>query len=385
MAKRDFYEVLGLTKGASKDEIKSAYRKLAKKYHPDINKEPGAEEKFKEVQEAYDVLYDDKKREMYDQFGMAAFEQGASTGGQGNPFSGSGFSGAGFGGVNLNDIFNQFFGGGGMGGFSSGRGSQSGPRRGEDSLMRVKVNFMDAILGKKVKIPVTYDEECQSCKGTGAKDGTHLKTCTKCNGNGYIRTTQRTMFGMMENESVCPECQGSGKVITDMCRDCNGKGYNRVKKDIEVNIPAGINAGQQIRVKGKGSRGYNGGENGDLYLEIIINPHEYFKRDGNDIHIDVPLNFIDVTLGTKIDVPTVYGDVEVNVPAGTQPTAVLLLKGRGIKDLRKGTPGNQYIHIKVETPTKLSKEQKELLEKYRETLKKDDDGIFAKFKKKFAK
>lgn len=385
MAKRDFYEVLGLTKSASKDDIKSAYRKLAKKYHPDINKEPGAEEKFKEVQEAYDVLYDDKKREMYDQFGMAAFEQGASTGGAGNPFNGGGFSGAGFGGVNFDDIISSFFGGGMGGGMRGGQRRSAGPTKGDDQLMRVKINFMDAILGKKVSIPVTYDEKCEKCHGTGAKSDAHVKTCTRCKGTGYIKSTQRTLFGMMESQSECPDCHGSGKIILEKCSECGGAGYKRVKKDVEVNIPAGINAGQQIRVKGKGSRGINGGDNGDLYLEMIINPHEHFKRDGNDIHIDIPLSIIDITLGTKIDVPTVYGDVEVTVPAGTSPTAVLLLKGKGVKDLRTQMPGNEYIHLKVETPQKLNNEQRELLEKFRDSLNKTQESVFSKFKKIFKK
>ena len=379
MAKRDFYEVLGLTKGASKDDIKSAYRKLAKKYHPDINKEPGAEEKFKEVQEAYDILYDDQKRQMYDQFGMAAFEQGASTGGAGNPFQGGGFSGQGFGDINLNDIFNSFFGGG-----RSSRGASRGPQRGDDTAMRVRIDFMDAILGKKISVPITYDETCSKCNGTGAKSPSDIHTCSRCGGTGYIRTQQRTLFGMMENQSVCPDCGGSGKVIADKCPECGGKGYKRVKRDVEVNVPAGINAGQQIRLKGKGGRGYLGGENGDLYLEIVINPHDFFKRDGNDIHMDIPLSFIDVTLGTSIIVPTVYGDVEVKIPEGSQPNAVLRLKGRGIKDMRKGTPGDMYLHLQVETQTKLSKEQKEILEKYKATIK-DGDGVYDKFKKRFRK
>lgn len=376
MAKRDFYEVLGVNKSASKDEIKSAYRKLAKKYHPDINKEPGAEEKFKEVQEAYDILYDDKKRQMYDQFGMAAFEQGASTGGAGNPFSGAGFSGQGFGDVDLGDIFSSFFGGG------RSRRQDFGPQRGDDTLQRIRVQFMDAVLGKKVLVPVSYDEKCSKCNGTGAKDANSLKTCTNCSGKGYIRTQQRTLFGVMEGQSVCPTCGGRGKIVTDKCPECDGKGYKHIKRDMEVNIPAGINAGQQILVRGKGERGRNGGDNGDLYLEIVIIPHEFFKRDGNDIHIDVPISFVDAVLGKKVDVPTVYGMAEVEIPAGTQPNQILRLKGRGIKDMRKGTPGDEYIHVIVKTPTKVSKEQKELLQKY-QSLEKKEDSFFEKFKASF--
>ena len=379
MAKRDFYEVLGVNKSASTDEIKSAYRKLAKKYHPDINKEPGAEEKFKEVQEAWDVLGDEKKRQMYDQFGMAAFEQGASTGGAGNPFSGAGFGSQGFGGVDLGDIFNSFFGGG-----RSSRRANVGPQRGEDTLQRIRVQFMDAIMGKKVLVPVEYDEPCKTCGGSGAKNASSIKTCPKCGGRGYINVQQRTLFGMMESQQVCPDCGGKGKIITDKCPDCNGKGYTHVKRDMEVNIPAGINQGQQIRVRGKGEHGINGGENGDLYLEIVIVPHQYFKRDGNDIHMDIPISFVDATLGKKIDVPTVYGTCEVEIPAGTQPNSILRLKGRGIKDMRKGTPGDQYLHVLIKTPTKLSKEQKKLLEQYRDSEGKDE-SIFDKFLKAFKK
>lgn len=379
MAKRDFYEVLGISKSASKDEIKSAYRKLAKKYHPDINHDADAPEKFKEVQEAYDILYDDKKRQMYDQFGMAAFENGGSTGGAGNPFQGGGFSSQGFGGVDLGDIFNSFFGGG------STRSSQNyGPQRGNDTLSRVRISFMDAINGKTITMPITYDENCSTCGGTGAKTSNDIKTCPDCGGRGYIRTQQRTIFGVMENQTTCPKCGGTGKIITDKCPDCGGKGYKRVKKDMDVNIPAGINSGQQLRVAGKGERGVNGGPNGDLFLEIIVSPHQYFTRDGNDIHIEIPLDFVDAILGVKIDVPTVYGDCEVEIPAGTQPNQIIRLKGRGVKDLRKGTPGDEYVHIKLQTPTKISKEQRKLLEEYKKSETKGE-SFFEKFKKAFKK
>ena len=378
MAKRDFYEVLGVNKSSSKDEIKSAYRKLAKKYHPDINKEPGAEEKFKEVQEAWDVLGDDKKRQMYDQFGMAAFEQGASTGGAGNPF-GAGFGSQGFGDINLGDIFSSFFGGG-----RSSRRTNVGPQKGEDVLQRIRVQFMDAILGKKVLVPVEYDEPCKTCGGTGAKSPSAIKTCPKCGGRGYVNVQTRSLFGMMETQQVCPDCRGSGKIITDKCPDCQGKGYTHIKRDMEVNIPAGINQGQQIVVRGKGGHGINGGPSGDLYLEIVLVPHPNFKRDGNDIHIDIPISFVDATLGKKIDVPTVYGTCEVEIPAGTQPNQILRLKGRGIKDMRKGTPGDEYIHVQIKTPTKLTKEQKKLLEEYQKTEGKEE-SIFDKFIKSFKK
>jgi molecular chaperone DnaJ len=360
--KRDFYEVLGVSKTATKDEIKSAYRKLAKQYHPDLNKSPDAPKKFEEIQEAYDVLYDDNKRKQYDQFGMAAFEQGASTGGAGNPFAGGDFSGQGFGDVDLNDIFQSFFGGGG--GQRRARNDGS-PRKGEDTLFRVKIDFMDAINGRHVTIPLTYDEPCSNCHGTGADTPNDVDVCPDCGGSGYVRQRQQTIFGVMESTGPCPRCHGTGKIVRNRCHVCGGSGYNRVHKDLDVNIPAGIASGQQIRVSGKGQRGTNGGPNGDLYVEVQVQPHETFKREGNDIHIDVPLSFVDCALGVTIDVPTVYGDVSVEIPEGTQPEGILKLRGKGVKDLRTGRPGDEYLHIKVKTPTNLTKSEKDLLDEFR--------------------
>lgn len=377
MAKRDYYEVLGVSKSASKDEIKSAYRKLAKQYHPDINKSPDAPKKFEEIQEAYDILYDDNKRKTYDQFGMAAFEQGASTGGAGNPFTGGGFQGAGFGDIDLGDIFSSFFGGGGS------RSGAHGPQKGEDRIQRVRINFMDSITGRKVVIPVNYEEECPHCHGSGAESPSDVVTCPKCRGTGTVRVQTRTIFGVMQQESTCPDCGGSGKSIKNRCHQCGGSGYTKIHKDLEVNIPAGISNGQQIRLSGKGGRGYSGGPNGDLYVEILVKEHEFFKRDGNDIHIDIPLSFIDCALGTEIDVPTVYGDVKVVVPEGTQPEQILKLKDRGVKDLRSGRPGSEFIHIKVKTPTSLSKEQKQLLKSFQGIEDAKKENIFRKWKKKF--
>ena len=373
-AKRDYYEVLGISKTASKDEIKSAYRKLARKYHPD-NKETGDENKFKEVQEAYDILYDDEKRSAYDQFGHAAFEQAGGNPGQGNPFQG-GFSGF-DGGVDLNDIFSSFFGGGSR--RSTRR--QSGPQKGNDSFIRIKIDFMDAINGRDLDLPLTVEETCPTCNGTGAKTPNDIKTCPRCNGSGYIKTQRRSLFGVMESQDVCPDCGGTGKIITDKCPDCGGKGYIKKKITIKVHIPAGINEGQQIRVQGRGERGINGGPNGDLYVEIVIKPHSSFKRDGDDIHIEVPLDFVDACLGTKIDVPTVYSDVNLTIPAGTQPGQILRMKGQGVKNLRTGKPGDHYIHLIIKTPTALNKEQKELLVKFKEAGK--STSFFDKFKKAF--
>ena len=372
--KRDFYDVLGISKSASKDDIKASYRKLAKQYHPDLNKAPDAEKKFKEVQEAYDILFDEQKRAAYDQFGHAAFDQ---QGGGGNPFQGGGFGGfSGFQDVDLGDVFGSFFGGG------QRRSRQpSGPQRGADTQMRLRIDFMDAINGKKLTIPIQYDESCLTCAGSGARSSSDLETCRQCNGSGRQRVRQRTILGMMETEAVCDNCQGRGKKIKATCATCQGKGYNRTKTDIEVNIPAGINTGQQIRISGKGERGDLGGPNGDLYLDISINKHPHFNREGNDIHLEIPISFVDATLGVTLDIPTVYGDVSLMIPAGTQPDKVLKVKGKGVKDLRGQAPGDQYIHLKIETPTNLSKKQKDLLESFRSD--EQQETSFKKFKKFF--
>ncbi|MEG0034326.1 MAG: molecular chaperone DnaJ [Bacilli bacterium] len=376
--KRDYYETLGVQRTATKDEIKSAYRKLAMKYHPDRNKEPGAEKKFMEVQEAYDVLYDDQKRKTFDQFGSAAFDQNGSASGfgGGNPFQG-GFGNFG----DLNDIFSQMF-GGGMGG---GRNSQrNGPNRGDDTLMRVKVSFIDAIMGKKITIPVTYDKVCDTCNGTGAKSSSDIKTCSHCGGSGYVRTTKQTLFGAMESETTCPYCGGTGKIIANKCPDCGGTGSKRVKENIDIAIPAGINAGQQIRVKGKGMKGSNGGSNGDLYIEIVIQEDNIFKRDGNDIHLNLEIDFVDAALGISMDVKTVYDTISLKIPAGSQPNTVLKLSGKGIKDMRNGRPGDEYVHIIIKTPTNLNTKQKECLNDFKINSN-SQNNPFSRFKDKLKK
>ncbi len=368
--KRDYYEVLGLKKGASKDEITKAYRTLAKKYHPDINKSPDAPQKFEEIQEAYDVLKDDAKRAQYDRFGQAAFEQGSSMGGAGNPF-GNGFASGGFGDVDLGDIFSSFF-GGGMGGRRTR--ASSGPRKGEDALYRIKISFMDAVNGKTVTIPVTYDEPCEHCHGTGAESPNDYRSCPDCGGTGRVRTRQQTLFGVMEQESACPRCHGTGKIATKPCSSCGGQGYSRVRKDLEVKIPAGIASGQQIRVQGRGGRGSGGGPNGDLYVEVSVDPDSRFTREGNDVHSNIALSFPDCALGTEVDVETVYGTLEVVVPSGTQPGQILKLKGKGIKDLRTGKPGDHYLHVEVRTPTDLTDREKELLKEFQAEEEKKSSG-----------
>ena len=375
-SKRDFYEVLGVNKNATKDEIKSAYRKLAKKYHPD-NKETGDEAKFKEVQEAYDILFDDQKRSAYDQFGHAAFEQGAGGPGAGNPFSGfGGFDGEG---VDLGDIFSQFFGGG-----SRRSRTQAGPQRGDDVSMRLRVDFMDVVEGKDTEVTFDFDDECPHCHGSGAETPSDVKTCPTCHGKGTVTRQQRSIFGVVENQTICPECNGKGKIISRKCSTCGGTGYNRIKKTVKIHIPAGINNGQQIRLQGMGEAGINGGPHGDLYIEINIKPHQFFKREGNDIHVEVPIDFTDAILGNKVEIPTVYGDVLLTIPDGTQVGTILRMKGRGIKDLRTQKPGDQYVHLQIKIPTSLNKKQKEALQSYVDASKKEDNP-FTKFMKSFKK
>lgn len=369
MAKRDYYEVLGIQKGASDDEIKKAYRKMAKKYHPDINKEKDAEEKFKEVNEAYEVLSDPQKKATYDQFGHAGMD-GAQFGG------GQGFGGAGFGG--FEDIFGSFFGGGFGGG--SGRRQQSGPRKGNDRFMQMRVEFMDAIFGKSETVTLEVDEQCSHCHGSGAESASDVETCPTCHGSGRVVTQQRTPFGTFQSEAACPECNGSGKRIKKKCHKCNGKGYEHKRVKLDIKIPAGIQSGQQVRVPNKGERGSNGGPNGDLYIEILVSRHKNFVRDGNDIRISIPISAVDAALGCEVDVPTVYGDVSLKIPAGTQHGTQMRLRDKGVKSPR-GAQGDQYVEIRVEIPTKLTKEEKELYEKLKKAGK--EESVFDKFKKAF--
>lgn len=368
--KRDYYDVLGVSKSATDAEIKKAYRKMAKKYHPDVCKEADAEEKFKEVQEAYDVLSDANKKAAYDRYGHAAFEQGAGG------FGGGSYGGfGGFEDVDLGDIFGSFFGGGAR------QQRRTGPMRGDDRFIQLEIDFMDAIKGKKTEIKINYDEQCVHCHGTGAKSEHDVTTCPRCNGTGTIRTQQRSPFGTFVNQTTCPDCQGTGKVIKNKCPHCKGNGYVNKNITVELNIPAGINTHQQLRVAGKGHRGSNGGANGDLYVEIYVKAHKHFKREGKNIYITVPVSSVDTTLGCEVDVPTVYGDVTMKIPEGTQSGTTLRLKGKGVKDLRSDNYGDQFVNIEVKIPTKLSKEEKELYQKLRNIQKKE--SIFEQFKKSF--
>lgn len=373
--KRDYYEVLGLTKSASEDDIKKAYRKLAKKYHPDVNKAADAEAKFKEINEAYEVLSDPQKKATYDQFGHAGMDG----------FQSGGFS-SGFGGMNmddLGDIFSRFMGGmGGFSGFNFGGSSsrRSGPLKGDNRYMTMDIDFLDSVHGVDKLVNITVDKMCSHCDGTGAASKADIETCPTCRGSGRVTRQSRTPFGVIQQQTVCPDCRGTGKRIKKVCPHCNGNGYNTIKEQVEVSIPAGIGSGQQVRLAGYGERGENGGPNGDLYIEIRVRPHKYFTREGNNIRISVPISALDATLGTIVDVPTAYGDVEMSVPAGTQPGQQLRLKGYGIKDLRTNNVGDQYVEIQIEIPKKLTREEKELYEKLANRKK---ESVFEKFKKNF--
>ncbi len=375
--KRDFYEVLGVDKNTSQDDIKKAYRTLAKKYHPDINKEPGAEAKFKEVQEAYDVLSDEKKKQLYDQFGHAGVDPQAA----GNPEGFGGFGGGGDFNINLGDIFNSFFGGGPR----ESNARRNGPTKGEDKFYQMKISFMDSVNGKSTEISINQDVDCSVCHGSGAKTPNDIETCSRCRGTGTITSQTRTPFGVFQNQSVCPECGGQGKKIKAKCSHCEGKGFERVKTTIDLKIPAGINSQQQLRVPGKGGRGANGGPNGDLYVEIIVADDPIFKRSGLDIYVEIDISFPDAVLGCTLDIPTVYGDVEFKVPEGTSDGQKFRIKGKGIKELRGTSMGDQYIVVNVKTPTKLSKEEKELYEKLRNIEKNNGNSLFSKFRKAFKK
>ena len=364
MSKRDYYEVLGVSKTATQDELKKAYRKLARKYHPDLNKDnEEAAEKFKECNEAYSVLSDDQKRAQYDQFGHAAFENGGMGGGGG--FGGAGGFG-GFGGSGMEDIFDMFFGGqGGRG----GNRAKSGPQRGADLRFDLEITFEEAAFGLEKEINLYRDETCAHCHGEGAEPGSKVESCPECNGTGYVRFTQNTMFGQMVNERPCSRCKGDGKIISEPCKECRGKGTVKRNKKLKVKIPAGVDNGSRLRVSGEGEAGAKGGPSGDLYVYLYVKPHKFFERDGTTVLCEVPINIVQATLGADIKVPTLDGQVTMKVPEGTQPGKVLRLKGKGIPSLRGGSRGDQLVRIKVVVPTKLSDKQKDALRKFADISK----------------
>ena len=356
---KDFYKTLGVDKGASKEEIKKAYRKLAMKYHPDQNKDNAeAEAKFKEISEAYDILKDDQKRAAFDQFGSAAFEGGAGPGG----FSGGGFGGgAGFSGFSdiFEDMFGDFMGGGGA------RGGQSGPGRGSDMQYTMEISLEEAHKGIEKTIKVPVHETCGSCKGSGAKPGTGEETCPTCDGAGRMRAQQ----GFFTIERACPTCNGAGKIIRDPCDVCSGSGRVRKEKSLKVKIPAGIESGRRIRLAGEGEAGMRGGPSGDLYVLLAVKPHKFFKRDGANLQGRVPIPMTTASLGGDVEVPTIAGSrTKIKIPPGTQTGQQLRLKGLGMPVLRSDAVGDMYVEVVVETPVNLSSKQKDLLKQLDKTM-----------------
>mgnify|MGYP003292131285 CR=1 FL=1 len=361
--KRDYYEVLGVNKGASAEEIRKAYRKAAMKYHPDRN--PGdktAEEKFKECGEAYEVLSDDSKRQRYDQFGFAGVDPNYGAGGNG-PYGAGGFSGFGdFG--DLGDIFGEFFGGGSR----SRASSQNAPRRGENVMSRLELTFEEAAFGCEKEVATQRIENCAACNGSGSSDGV-IETCTQCGGRGQVRSVQNFMGMQMQSTTTCPTCNGRGKIVKNPCTTCKGKGKVRKTNRVKVKIPAGVDAGQSVRVRGEGCVGSNGGVNGDLLVEIYIKRHAIFTRDEFDVLCEVPISFTQAALGAEIDVPTIDGKVKYEIPEGTQTGREFVLRDKGIPEV--GNPrrrGDHRFTVVVETPTKLTKEQKELLRQLEGTM-----------------
>ena len=369
--KRDYYEVLGISKNASEDEIKKAYRGLAKKYHPDMN--PGdkeAEVKFKEVNEAYAVLSDSEKRSKYDRFGHDAFD----------PSSGGGFSGfGGFGGADFDfgDIFSSFFGGG------STRSRANAPIDGDDIATRVTVSFEEAAFGCKKEINFPRIENCPDCNGTGAEHEGDIEKCSECNGLGRINVRQQTMLGYMQTQRTCPKCSGRGKIIKHPCKNCNGKGRIRINKKLEVNIPSGIDDRQNIVLRGQGSAGVNGGSNGDLIIEVRVKEDKIFERKGNNIYCEIPISFAEAALGAEIDVPVLGGGTEkYRIPEGTQSATSFTLRGKGISDINTKRPGDLIITVAVETPKNLNSEQKRLLSDFAASLGENNGAKKESFFKK---
>ena len=380
--KRDYYEVLGVSKSASDAEIKSAYRKKAKQLHPDLNKDdPHAEEKFKEAQEAYAVLSDENKRRMYDQFGHTGV-----SGGSGNPYGGYGGSYTNFDASDFDfgDIFDSIFGGsgGGFGGFSGFGGKTSSKRatRGSDVLMRMNLDFEEAIYGCEKKFNLDVIEDCDECHGHGGFD---REDCATCHGTGSVTTQQQTILGSFMSRSTCPKCNGLGKTYKRKCSECSGKGKVKVKKKITINIPEGINTGDRQRISGKGNPGTNGGESGDLYIEFIVSEHDYFIRENDDIYLEVPLTITESILGCKKEIPTIYGNVKINISPGTNSGDKQRIKGKGVDNKYRRHKGDMYLIFKVYTPKSLSREQKVLIEKLSQTpLETEEIKKFNRFTEK---
>ena len=347
MNNTEYYDRLGVSKDASQDEIKRAYRKMSKKYHPDINKEPGEEEKYKEVQEAYETLSDDQKRAAYDQYGPDGANGFGGQGGFGGFDGGAGFGG-------FEDIFSSFFGGGAT-------RNPNAPRQGDDLQYRVNLSFEEAIFGAEKEVHYNREATCKTCSGSGAKPGTSPVTCGRCHGQGVINVDTQTPLGMMRRQVTCDVCHGTGQEIKEPCQTCHGTGHEKQSHKVSVKIPAGVETGQQIRLAGQGEAGFNGGPYGDLFVIINVNPSDKFTRDGSTIYYTLNISFVQAALGDTVEVPTVHGNVEMTIPAGTQTGKTFRLKGKGAPRLRGGSQGDQHVTVKIVTPTKLNDAQKEAL------------------------
>lgn len=347
MNNTEYYDRLGVSKDASQDEIKRAYRKMSKKYHPDINKEPGAEEKYKEVQEAYETLSDNQKRAAYDQYGPDGANGFGGQGGFGGFDGGAGFGG-------FEDIFSSFFGGGAT-------RNPNAPRQGDDLQYRVNLSFEEAIFGAEKEVHYNREATCKTCSGSGAKPGTSPVTCGRCHGQGVINVDTQTPLGMMRRQVTCDVCHGTGQEIKEPCQTCHGTGHEKQSHKVSVKIPAGVETGQQIRLAGQGEAGFNGGPYGDLFVIINVNPSDKFTRDGSTIYYTLNISFVQAALGDTVEVPTVHGNVEMTIPAGTQTGKTFRLKGKGAPRLRGGSQGDQHVTVKIVTPTKLNDAQKEAL------------------------
>ena len=375
--KRDYYEVLGVSRGASEDEIKKAYKKMARKYHPDLN--PGdktAEEKFKEVNEAYEVLSDADKKARYDQYGHAGVDPNFGAGGFGGGFVGSFDFG------DLGDIFGSFFGGG----FGGGRRTNpNAPQRGESIRMSIALSFEEAAFGCAKAVTVERYETCDTCHGNGCAPGTSPEVCPDCHGTGTVQVRRQTPMGVFATSSPCPKCGGKGRIIHQPCKDCRGSGMVRKKKTIQASIPAGIDNGQTISIRGQGNAGKNGGPAGDLLITITVRPHELFRREGTSVLCEAPITFTQAVLGAELEIPTIDGKVKYTLPEGTQSGTTFRLKGKGIPSINGRGRGDQYVTVYIETPKNLNKEQKEALKKFAETMGESNYEEQKKFFKKFKK
>ena len=376
--KRDYYEVLGVQKGASEEEIKKAYKKMARKYHPDLN--PGdkdAEEKFKEVNEAYEVLSDSEKKARYDQFGFAGVDPNFGAGGGG--YGG----GAGFDFGDLGDIFGSFFGGGFGGGQT--RRNPNAPQRGESIRMNLTISFEEAAFGCEKELTVDRYESCETCHGSGAAPGTSPETCPDCGGSGVVQTRRQTPMGVFASTAPCSRCGGRGKIIKEPCKDCRGSGVVRRQRKIQASVPAGIDNGQTISIRGQGHAGKNGGPAGDLLVTITVRPHELFRREGTSVLCEAPITFPQAVLGAELEIPTIDGKVKYDIPEGTQSGTTFRLKGKGIPALNGRGRGDQYVTVYIETPRNLNREQKEALKKFAEAVGENNyeerKSFFRKFKK----